>query len=644
MTRTRSAEQRERDATAEGGIADAPGAPDTPDASGAERTEGDGVTTAAAIAAAARRIVAQAVSDDGGRTADPSADLRRAVAFLGWTGGADRVVRTGYRAGLAAGLCGVVAGTLLAGAASGLLAGVAGGLLTTHLIHQGPVWLAALRRTRALGAAPGLVGRLVLRMRLDPSTERAVRFAARTGRGPLAAGLRRHERRCVTGPTSGLGAFAREWQPWFPAIERAATLVRTAAAAPPERRGRCLDRALDATLSGTTERLAAFIGDVQGPVSALYAFGVLLPLALVALFPAAAASGVSIPPTAVAGAYLVALPGGLVAAAAWLLSKRPVAFPPPPIGADHPAVPERRRHAGLSGVGAGVAAGVAVDAVVAPWAAPISGLGVGIGIGLIVFVRPRRAVLANVRSIEEGLPDAMTIIGGDVAEGVAVERAVSNAGDKLAGATGELCDRAARRSDTLRVDVREAFLGAGGPAATVPSPRVQGAVALLAIAAREGRPAGDVLLELADQLERLRELERDARRQLATVTGTLTNTAAVFAPLVGGATVALATGIDAAGAGGLEATAAIASDPLAVDGIPETASEGTEAAVGALSVPVLGRIVGAYVMLLAAILTALATGLERGFDATLVAYRIGIALPTATTTYLVAFLGAGALL
>ena len=179
---------------------------------------------------------------------------------------------------------------------------------------------------------------------------------------------------------------------------------------------------------------------------------------------------------------------------------------------------------------------------------------------------------------------------------------------------------------------------------------------MLAVAAREGRPAGDVLLELADQLEALRDLERDARRQLATVTGTLSNTAAVFAPLVGGATVALATGIDAVDVGGLGAGAAAGADALgggvgAGSGMTATGSGAAgsggaaEASVGAasLSVPALGRIVGTYVLLLAALLTGLATGLERGFDRTLVAYRIGIALPTATATFLVAFAGAGLL-
>ncbi|TKX43236.1 MULTISPECIES: type II secretion system protein [unclassified Halorubrum] len=592
-------------------------------------------------------------SDDG---EGASEELRRAVAFLGWDRSPERIISLGYRVGIVAGAVVTAVAALVAGAVAAAPAGLAAFVGGVHAVHRAPVWLASLRRTRALGAAPGLVGRLVLRMRLDPSTERAVRFAGRTGDGPLAAALARHERGSADGPTSGLQAFAREWRPWFPAIDRAAALVRTAATAPPERRGRCLDRALDATLSGTTDRLASFVGAVRGPVSALYAFGVLLPLALIALLPAGAAAGVAIGPGVVAGLYLVALPSGLVAASAWLLFRRPVAFPPPRIDGDHPEVPDHSGLALLVGLALGAAAAVVAARAVAPWAWPVAGAGFGVGGALFVLARPRRAVLSDVRDVERGLPDAMTVIGGDVAEGIAVETAVANAGERLDGATGEVFERAGRRSDTLRVGVREAFVGRGGPAAAVPSPRLRGAIALLAVAAREGRPAGDVLLELADQLESLRELERDARRQLATVTGTLSNTAAVFAPLVGGATVALATGIDAVDVGGLGAGAAAGADALA-GGLSAGGSAsveaggsaggsgpvGTSRGAGSLSVPVLGRIVGTYVLLLAALLTGLATGLERGFDRTLVAYRVGIALPTATATFHVAFAGAGLL-
>lgn len=584
---------------------------------------------------------------------EASSELRRAVAFLGWDLTVDWIVETGYRIGIGFGLGCAVLVSLVGGPVPGLLAGLAGGITATHIVHRGPVWIASLRRTRALGAAPGLVGRLVLRMRLDPSTERAVRFAARTGDGPLTEGLARHQRGTADGPTSGLRTFAREWQPWFPAIDRAAALVRTAASAPPERRGRCLDRALDATIAGATDRLAAFVGDVRAPVSALYAFGVLLPLALIALLPAAAAAGVPVGPEAIAGIYLIALPLGLIAASTWLLSQRPVAFPPPSINRDHPNIDGRTPHAVVAGMTSGIIAAAGTAWIVAGWAAPVAAIGVGLGTALLVDVRQRRAVLSEIRAVERGLPDAMTVIGGDVAEGVAVETAVANAGKRLDGATGDVFERAGRRSETLRVGVREAFLGRGGPAVSVPSPRVRGTIALLAVAAREGRPAGDVLLELADQLEALRELEGDARRQLATVTGTLTNTAAVFAPLVGGATVALATGIGAADVSGMGAEATASADAVGLGGAGgnEAAGEsiGTDGSdeagsSGPLSVPVLGQIVGAYVLLLAALLTALATGLERGFDRTLVMYRVGIALPTAAATYLVAFVGAGLLL
>jgi len=116
---------------------------------------------------------------------------------------------------------------------------------------------------------------------------------------------------------------------------------------------------------------------------------------------------------------------------------------------------------------------------------------------------------------------------------------------------------------------------------------------------------------MADHVEDLQRVEREARRELASVTGTLRNTAAIFGPLVGGATVALADGMAAGTLG----------DPL-----PTAA---------------LGVAVSTYVLLMAAVLTALATGLERGFDRGLVGYRVGLALLCAVGSLLVGFVGAG---
>ena len=65
----------------------------------------------------------------------------------------------------------------------------------------------------------------------------------------------------------------------------------TAATTGAGERARTLDRAMDAVLDGTRDRMAAFADDVQGPATAVYAFGVLLPLALVSVLPAARAAG-----------------------------------------------------------------------------------------------------------------------------------------------------------------------------------------------------------------------------------------------------------------------------------------------------------------------------------------------------------------
>lgn len=570
-------------------------------------------------------------------------DLGRALTFLDTDYGREAVVRGGYAVGVGVALLGGVVATALAGVSAGLLGGLLTFLAGTHLAHRFPIWLADVRRTRALGTAPDLFGRAVLRMRIEPSPERAVRFAARTGSNPLAESLQKHVRRSAGDPGPGLRPFVAEWRGWFPAVERAATRLRSAAAAPPERRDRALDRALTTVVDAATDRMAAFVGDVRGPVSAIYAFGVLLPLALVALLPAARAAGAPIGAGVMTLLYVVLLPLGLLAASAWLLQRRPVAFPPPRIDGSHPDVPNRRMEATLAGLLTAGVLWLLARHLVVPWTAPLAAVGGGTGVALLVVTRPRRRVLRRVRAVESGLSDALTIVGGEVAEGVAVEQAVARAGDAVSGPTGELFRAAARRSQLLRVGVGDAFRGEAGPTTSTSSPRIRGAVELLTVAGREGEPAGDVIVELADQLDRLSALDREATRQLATVTSTLANTATVFGPLVGGATVALAAGMDpGTGSAGLGAAANAASSTASAAADPT----GLPATTAAAPIPVatIGRIVGVYVLLLAIILVALSTTLERGFDRTLVGYRVALALPTATATYLVAFVAASHLL
>ena len=540
-------------------------------------------------------------------TTDPGYEFRRAVRFLGVSADPADVLAAGYTlSGVVAVAVGAVA--LLCPPAlrqAVLLAAVAAGLAGTYVAARLPVLLATALRTRTLGAAPDLVARAALRMRVEPAPERAAAFAGE-GEGRLADSLRRHVRASRSSGETGLESFAAEWEEWFPSLGRALALVEAAGSVPAKRRGDLLDRALGAVLDGVRERTQAYATSVTTPATALYAFGVLLPTALVALLPAARTAGLAVTPLSVAVVYDLLVPAVVVAAGAWLLAHRPVAFPPPPVGLSHPSIDDRTgAQLALLVGGCGAVAGWLVASRLAPgWAPPLVALGWGVGPVLWLLTRPVLAVHERVAAAERELPDALALLGRRVAAGESVERATGAAAAEVGGPLGNCLGAAAGRQRRLGVGIETALVGEDGALDRLPSRRLAASLSMVALAGREGRPAGGALLSLADHVAQLRRVEADARAELDSLCGTLRSTGSAFGPLVAGATVALAAGMTGQGF------------------------------LGGAGMPWLGGVVGVYVVQLAVLLPALAVGLERGFDPALVGHAVGKALPVAVTVYL----------
>jgi len=536
---------------------------------------------------------------------EASEDLQRSVAFLGWGIEPRRIVRAGYCLGVVVAL-GIVATVPLLPVrfrAAAIPGAVAAGLLVVHAVHAAPKLLATARRTRALGAAPDLVGRAVMRMRIAPSPERAAAFAARSGDGRLAASLRDHVRTARSGTNSGLDGFGAEWAAWFPSLERSANLIEAAGNAGPADREALLDRAMRVVLDGMETQMREFATSIRGPTSVLYAFGVLLPTALVALLPAARSAGLAVTPLTVVAVYNLLVPAVVATGSVWLLSRRPVAFPPPRVTTAHPEVPDRTRLALLAGTAVAAIAWLVSGRMLPSWAPPVVATGTGIGVALWLRYRPMRSIHESVTAVEEGLSDALTHAGRRVTMGAAVETAIRETANEIDGATGYVLAAGSRRQRRLNDGIREAFLGDHGALAGVPSRRVRGSVELLVLAAREGRPAGSAVLALADHIEDLQRIEAEARSDLDRICATLRTTGAIFGPLVAGATVALA--------GKMTGSSFLDSGAL----------------------PWLGAAVGWYTLILAGLLTTLATGLRRGFDRALVGYRVGGALALSALVY-----------
>ncbi len=505
--------------------------------------------------------------------------------------------------GIVVGLCFAVTALALGNPAA-LIIALGAGYGTSVLVRGGGVAVANARRSRTLGKAPTVVSRAVLRMRITPATEEAADFAAQTD-CRLGDRLRHHVQRSRGTPVSGLGSFADAWRERFPAFYRSLTLVEAASNAPDGERDRTLDRAMETILDGTRDRATEAAESLRGPATAVYAFGVLLPLALVSVLPAAGAAGVEATLPLIIVLYDIILPAGLLCVSVWLLANRPVAFPP--VSPDS-AVARRWLLCVIAGAFAAVVAGIAAWAVFSQWTVPIAAAGFGVGVSLLVRYHPVVAVRKRTRKLDASLPDALYLVGRRVSEGISVERAIADAADELEGIAGETFETAARRQRQLRIGVELAFVDEYGALEGLPSQRAESASRLLGMAAQAGAPAGRALVDTADHLDELQRVEKEARRELGRVTSTLSNTAAFFGPLVGGATVALADSV-----GTTESIGGSA---------PETSG--------------LGLAVGVYILLMAALLIGLSTGLQRGIDRATVGYRTGGALCTATVTYLVA--------
>ncbi len=463
------------------------------------------------------------------------------------------------------------------------------------------------RRSQAVGSGPVLIAFAIVHLRLSPALEEAIDFAADAVGGPLGASLDRHRRAEPTGRLA-LERFGADWADQDPSLERAASLLGAAVEAPAEDRPESLEKALDAVLEGSRARVARFGAEIQGPATGIYAFGVMLPLALVGMLPVVATTGNGVSILLLAAVYDVLIPTGLLLASLWLATRRPAI-----VGQSFdPAV-----LAHSDGVARSAALGLltaTATAVLAPlvfprWSIPIAAPGVGVGVALLSFLAPITERQAHLEALEAGLPDALSIAGRTIAEGSPVERTVASVGNQLTGPTGNLFQRAARRRDRLGTTVRGAFFGRTGVLAEVASTRADTAMELLVAAGRHGFPAGPTLRTVGGYLDALQQVERTARRELAQTTSTLRQTAMVFAPSIAGATVAMATGMDTVDATGQ-----------------------------AIDVSVLGIVVGVYILLLGIILPTLAVVLERGFDPVRIGYRCGVALLVGALLYPFAFL------
>jgi hypothetical protein len=141
--------------------------------------------------------------------------------------------------------------------------------------------------------------------------------------------------------------------------------------------------------------------------------------------------------------------------------------------------------------------------------------------------------------------------------------------------------------------------------------------------------AGIAIVKLADHLKELQEVEENIKRSLYDVTSTMRSTAILFAPLIGGITLALSEVIQKI----LENIAHEASklpDDIGMGAIMEDVGSGMEQ-----SIPpdVFMFSIGFYMIILVVILVRFAGGIEYGEDKAQFMYDLGSMLPVSILVF-----------
>lgn len=521
-------------------------------------------------------------------------------------------------------------------------------------LYNYPQVTASRLRIQTLGRAPEAVHYMVMSMRLNPSLDRAVRFAADNVDEPLSSSLRKvlwdvHTRNHPSIEESFM-AFAEEWGHWNEDFKRAmysirmATLERT-----DEGLARNLEKALDAVLTGTRKRIDDFAAGLQSPTTVLFGLGVLMPMIIGALLPMvflaglgnAVSSGVSaassnplqVAPVPAQTALVVnigfallldiAFPLGALAYASSILSKRPGTLKPPEPPDVHALSSPYLTAALAILVGVGIGA-IGIPAYLYPSLAgglvfnvwelfPVLGVAMAISLFYLLDVWPSYQARKGLERLEAEFPDALFQVGNRMAEGLPLERALDRTAEAMAGTETALLFRRILHGMRVSGQTPEQviFGGAHGPGLLelYPSRMISVSMRALLEAVTKGPEAvGHTIIPMSEYLKQLRQTDQSLRTALKPTVTMMMGTAYVFSPLVLGMTGALYV---------------LLSNVLAQGNLLVT-------------VPVFFLVMGIYLVEMVLVITFFTVGVDQGGDKTGLKVMVGYFLGMSVAIFVVA--------
>ncbi len=518
-------------------------------------------------------------------------------------------------------------------------------ILALQFLSEYPKAKARYMKIHSLGDIPEVLSYIVMYLKLIPNLENALRFAARESKTSLGNDLKKLiwdlEVRIHKSIDDAITFFANVWGKWSDYLKRALHLVRSSVHERNEgERIVTLDRSLDVVLEGTKSTMIDFANKLHQPTLVIYSIGVMIPLALVAMAPAAALVGIRITIFHIFLLYDITLPVILFLYIRKVLLSRPATFNPPVVPAHHPDVEKiNKRENLISALIVGIVIALpgiffmilpvsGVIGSVADFANKINvyfpvtlfilwGITAGVSLYCLRTYTAYKKIRDDIKEMEKEFADSLYVIGKRISEGRPAEEAFSYASETLKGSKiGEVFKKTAFNLLSMRMSINEVLFDKKfGSLKHVFSDRIRAVMRLFVEGVKKSYvAAGVAIIKIADHLKQLQEVEKGIRNALGTLTSTLRSTAIIFAPMIAGVTLGITKLIY-----------------HIVKSIKEI--EPTKFAVENVRPEYFVLVIGIYIIQLVFLLTRFANGIDEGDDKIQYMYTLGTSLPTAVAFF-----------
>jgi hypothetical protein len=539
-------------------------------------------------------------------------------------------------------------------------------LILVNFIKKYPKTYAKYLQIHSLGDIPEVLSYLVMYLKLIPNLENSVKFTASESTTNLAVDLRKLvwdlEIRVYHGIDDAISHFAAQWGRWSEYFKRSLHLLRSSIQEREESsRIITLDRSLDVSLEGTRETMNQFVNRLHQPTVMLYSLGIMIPLSLVAMLPAAGLVGIRITIVQVFFIYDVLLPLFVFLYTRNILLSRPATFNPPLIPDNHPNlcyIDKQRRFfcALLAGI---FVALPGVFFLSFPMMFPKSssnpflnffinshgvnsflpvtlffiwGIGTTVSWYCLSVYRPHKKVRDTIKQMENEFSDALYILGKRISEEKSPEESFLYTAKTMAGAQiAEVFRQTSYNLTAMHVNFHDALFNEEfGSLHHVYSDRIKAILRLFVEGTQKSQQAVSAsLIRIADHLKQLQEVEHRIKDMLYELTSTIQSTIGIFAPLIAGVTLSITTLI-------AKVLTSLNSN-ISVDTMTElspTFSGISDAFIIENVQPeFFVFVIGIYLIQLVILLTRLTNGINEGDDKAMYMYSLGKTMPLALLVF-----------